>query len=194
MIHTGFKMSGLSLILMALLLSMSAIAIEEPRYTVLEKIDDRIEVRQYEAQVVAVTPMSESQNNGFRVLAGYIFGGNDKDEKIAMTAPVATTMAGDQREMTFMMPNEYTLESLPKPLDGRVDFRAVPAYTAVVIRFSGRATDKNVQAAWADLSAFLAERDWQIEGVPTLNQYDPPWTLPFMRRNEIIVPMKSPAQ
>lgn len=189
MIHTGFKMSGLSLILMALLLSMSAIAIEEPRYTVLEKIDDRIEVRQYEAQVVAVTPMSESQNNGFRVLAGYIFGGNDKDEKIAMTAPVATTMAGDQREMTFMMPNEYTLESLPKPLDGRVDFRSIPAYTAAVIRFSGRANGSIAEEKWLALKTVLEGTDWQIVGQPTLNQYNPPWTLGFLRRNEIIVPV-----
>ena len=130
-----------------------------------------------------------SQNNGFQVLAGYIFGGNDQEQKISMTAPVATTMTGAQREMTFMMPSDFSLESLPKPLDDRVAFRSVPAYTAAVIRFSGRANGSMAEEKWLALQTYLEGTDWQIVGPPTLNQYNPPWTLGFLRRNEIIVPV-----
>ena len=171
------------------LFPVSLLAIEEPKYTVLYSSDDQFEIRRYEPQVVATTVMSGSQNNGFQVLAGYIFGGNDQEQKISMTAPVATTMTGPQREMTFMMPSDFSLESLPKPLDDRVAFRSVPAYTAAVIRFSGRANGSMAEEKWLALKTYLEGTDWQIVGPPTLNQYNPPWTLGFLRRNEIIVPV-----
>lgn len=87
------------------------------------------------------------------------------------------------------MPAEFTIESLPKPNDDRVQFSEEPAYHAAVIRFSGRATEERVEAHWQALSNFLESESIEPTGPPTLNQYNPPWTLPFMRRNEIIVPI-----
>jgi len=125
------------------------------------------------------------------VLAGYIFGGNAEEQKIAMTAPVQQSMAGE-REMAFMMPAEYALEDLPQPEDQRVSFREAPAYTAAVIQFSGLASAEKADENWQQLRRFLTAEGIDITGDPTLNQYNPPWTLPFMRRNEIIVPVAFP--
>ena len=175
------------LVCLALIFSVSAMAIEEPKYSVLQEFENGIEIRAYEPHLVAVTKMDGSQNSGFRVLAGYIFGGNEKEQEIAMTAPVSTTMMADSPEMTFMIPSEYDLAELPKPNDERVNFREVPAYTAAVIRFSGRANSEIVEAHWQKLRAFLANSEWKGLGEPTLNQYNPPWTLGFWRRNEIII-------
>ena len=177
------------LVCLTLIYSASVMALEEPKYQVLQAFDNDIEIREYERHLVAVTKMDGSQNAGFRVLAGYIFGGNDKEQEIAMTAPVSTTMMADAPEMTFMIPSEYALESLPKPNDERVNFREVEAYTAAVIRFSGRANAANVEEHWQKLRAFLATSEWKGLGEPTLNQYNPPWTLGFWRRNEIIIPI-----
>ncbi len=169
-----------------------AIAIEEPAYQVERAWEnEQIEIRAYVPRVMAVTEMTEDSNGGFRVLAGYIFGGNAEEQEIAMTAPVQQSMEGD-REMAFMMPAEYALEDLPKPEDQRVSFREAPAYTAAVIQFSGWASAEKADKNWQQLRQFLIAEGIDITGEPTLNQYNPPWTLPFMRRNEIIVPVAFP--
>ena len=184
-----------SLLLMSLVaittltLSPMASAIEEPRYEVITAWEEHsIELRSYAPRLLAVTTMTQGQNNGLRVLAGYIFGGNTSDQKIAMTAPVQRSM-DDSAEMAFMMPAEYSLSDLPTPEDDRVSFREAPGYTAAVIQFSGWADMEKAEANWQVLQAFLTERDIAITGEPSLNQYNPPWTLPLMRRNENIVPI-----
>ena len=178
--------------LIASVMTTQAIAIEEPEYRVEKAWDaEQIEIRAYAARVMAVTDMAEDSDGGFRVLAGYIFGGNAEEQKIAMTAPVQQSMAGE-REMAFMMPTEYALEDLPQPEDQRVSFREAPAYTAAVIQFSGWASAEKADENWQQLRQFLIAEGIDITGEPTLNQYNPPWTLPFMRRNEIIVPVAFP--
>ena len=168
---------------------LSAQAIEEPAYSVERAWEaEQIEIRAYAPRIMAVTAMDNGNDDGFRVLAGYIFGGNANEQKIAMTAPVQQTMDGSE-EMAFMMPAEYALADLPDPDDERVAFREAPAYTAAVIRFSGWATSEKADANWQKLRSFLIAEGIDITGDPTLNQYNPPWTLPFMRRNEIIVPV-----
>ena len=170
-------------------ITTQAIAIEEPVYQVEKAWEaEQIEIRAYAPRVMAVTGMDEDADGGFRVLAGYIFGGNAEEEKIAMTAPVQQSMAGD-KEMAFMMPAEYALEDLPQPEDQRVSFREAPAYTAAVIQFSGWASPEKADENWQQLRRFLIAEGINITGEPTLNQYNPPWTLPFLRRNEIIVPV-----
>ena len=170
-------------------ITTQAIAIEEPVYQVEKAWEaEQIEIRAYAPRVMAVTGMDEDSDGGFRVLAGYIFGGNAEEEKIAMTAPVQQSMDGE-KEMAFMMPAEYTLEDLPQPEDQRVSFREAPAYTAAVIQFSGWASAEKADENWQQLRRFLIAEGIDITGEPTLNQYNPPWTLPFMRRNEIIVPV-----
>lgn len=168
---------------------LNAEAIEEPAYSVERAWEaEQIEIRAYAPRIMAVTAMDNGNDDGFRVLAGYIFGGNAEEQKIAMTAPVQQTMNGSE-EMAFMMPAEYALTDLPDPDDERVAFREAPAYTAAVIRFSGWATSEKADANWQKLRSFLIAEGIDIAGDPTLNQYNPPWTLPFMRRNEIIVPV-----
>ena len=171
---------------------LSAQAIEEPAYSVERAWEaEQIEIRAYAPRIMAVTAIDNGDDDGFRVLAGYIFGGNADEQKIAMTAPVQQTMDGSD-EMAFMMPAEYALADLPDPDDERVAFREAPAYTAAVIRFSGWATSEKADANWQKLRSFLIAEGIDISGDPTLNQYNPPWTLPFMRRNEIIVPVTLP--
>ena len=178
--------------LLASVMTTQAIAIEEPVYQVEKAWEaEQIEIRAYAPRVMAVTGMDEDSDGGFRVLAGYIFGGNAEEEKIAMTAPVQQSMAGE-KEMAFMMPAEYALEDLPEPEDARVSFREAPAYTAAVIQFSGWASAEKADENWQQLRQFLIAEEIDITGEPTLNQYNPPWTLPFMRRNEIIVPVAFP--
>lgn len=173
-------------------MTTQAIAIEEPVYLVEKAWEaEQIEIRAYAPRIMAVTGMNEDSDSGFRVLAGYIFGGNAEEQKIAMTAPVQQTMAGE-KEMAFMMPAEYALKDLPQPEDQRVSFREAPAYTAAVIQFSGWASAEKADENWQQLQRFLIAEGIDITGEPTLNQYNPPWTLPFMRRNEIIVPVAFP--
>ena len=180
-----------SLAILMGLLTSTVNAIEEPAYEVLQSWDGKnIQVRLYAPRVLARTAMTEGENSGFRVLAAYIFGGNETEQEIAMTAPVQRSMAESPNpNMAFVMPSEFTIESLPAPNDERVQFSEEPAYHAAVIRFTGRATDVRVEEHWLTLSAFLESESIETTGQPTLNQYNPPWTLPFMRRNEIIVPV-----
>lgn len=178
-----------ALALLAPLLAPIVNAIEEPAYTVERAWEsEQIEIRRYAPRVMAVTTMQGNDDDGFRVLAGYIFGGNATEQKIAMTAPVQRSMAGEA-EMAFMMPAEYALEDLPTPDDERVGFEEAPAYTAAVIQFSGWASADKADEHWQRLRQFLIAEEIDIAGEPTLNQYNPPWTLPFLRRNEIIVPV-----
>ena len=195
MLRKPFKITTQTRYAIALLLSFMTLkvqAIEEPAYTVERAWEaEQIEIRSYASRVMAVTTMQGDEDNGFRVLAGYIFGGNAEEQKIAMTAPVQQSMEGE-REMAFMMPAEYALEDLPTPEDQRVLFREAPAYTAAVIQFSGWASPEQADDNWQQLRRFLIAEGIDITGEPTLNQYNPPWTLPFMRRNEIIVPIATP--
>lgn len=185
---------GLSIALTALNLAMTSTtaATEEPRFELLAKWDERdIEIRRYVPRVLAVTPMATTQANGFQALAGYIFGGNSDSQKMAMTAPVQTTFnEASPQEMAFVMPAGYDQSTLPKPTDPSVTLRSMPSYVAAVIRFSGRAGADSAEAQWQELRTFLGAHGIILAGQPTLNQYNPPWTPGFMRRNEIIVPVE----
>ena len=190
----GVSQTGFVLALLLSVMTLKVQAIEEPAYTVERAWEtEQIEIRSYAPRVMAVTTMQGGEDNGFSILAGYIFGGNAEEQKIAMTAPVQQSMEGE-REMAFMMPAEYALEDLPKPEDKRVLFREAPAYTAAVIQFSGWASPEKADDSWQQLRRFLITEGIGITGDPTLNQYNPPWTLPFMRRNEIIVPVAMPTE
>ena len=192
MIRSSRHLAGAITTLVALcllLFSITAKAIEEPVYSVEKAWEaEQIEIRRYAPRVMAVTTMRGNEDDGFRVLAGYIFGGNATEQKIAMTAPVQQSMSGEA-EMAFMIPAEYALEDLPAPDDERVGFEEAPAYTAAVIQFSGWASADKADEHWQRLRQFLIAKEIDIAGEPTLNQYNPPWTLPFLRRNEIIVPV-----
>ncbi len=183
-------------------------AAEEPAYTV-KHHEGAFEVREYPALVAAEVTISGQRNEavsaGFRALAGYIFGGNTRRQKIPMTAPVVQApSAGERIPMTapvtqtpvagawvirFIMPKAYTLETLPAPNDPTVRLRALPPERVAVVRFSGLAHEPDIARSTADLQAFIVSHHLQPAGPASLARYNPPWTPWFMRRNEIMIPV-----
>lgn len=176
---------------------------EEPSYTVLAG-EDECEVRQYGGMVVAETVVegqyARTSGMAFSRLAGYIFGRNRSKEKIPMTAPVIQEQAGEKITMTspvlqekkgkawvmaFVMPEGSSLESLPEPLDATVTLRAVPARKVGVIRYSGLHSESNLDARASELAGWLEKKGYRMLSGPRAASYDPPWTLPFLRRNEV---------
>ena len=165
-------------------------ATEEPKYTLLETLED-VEIRRYEPTIQAYTSMN---SGGFRNLAGYIFGGNSGSEEIAMTAPVATTVGNASPEMAFTTPATWSMETLPSPDDETVRLREMPAFTAAVIEFSGWASRGSYTKQLEKLSQQLQQHGLSAVGEPILNQYDPPWKPPFLRRNEVMIAIEWPVQ
>lgn len=180
-------------------------AVEEPSYTTV-LTDDAFQIRDYPALIVAEVAVTgeqrEAASKGFRLLAGYIFGGNTRRQKIAMTAPVTQAPVNEKIAMTapvtqtksagawivrFTMPSAYTLDALPMPNDPRVHLRRVPAMRFAVLRFSGLAGELDVAAKGKELIAAAKARHLRATGPVTLAQYDPPWTLWFMRRNDVLI-------
>ena len=183
--------------------------IETPKYEVAAK-HKGYEIRQYAPCIVAeVTEKGgyrETQNQGFRDVAGYIFGGNkakasismtapvlhepeSKSEKIAMTAPVIHEKGDepDAYKLAFVMPSSYTLDTLPSPSNPNVVLRQVPAKKYAAVRFRGYAPEKTVARKTQWLLEHLKADAIQAIGVPFVAQYHPPWTPPFMRHNEVLV-------
>lgn len=178
--------------------------VEEPAFTVLES-PAGLEIRQYGPRIAAETTVTGSderaRNAGFRRLAGYIFGGNttrtsiamtapvaQASEKIAMTAPVGQTPDGAGAwRIQFIMPSQYSLDSLPTPKDPSVRLVALEPEAFAVLRFSGSTRDEAVSARKAELLQRLAGSGWRADGDPVAWFYDPPWRLPSQRRNEVAV-------
>jgi len=176
----------------------------EPAFTV-ERTIGEVEIRRYEPRIAAETAISADEeaarNEGFRRLARYIFGGNtaktkiamtapvaqQQGEKIAMTAPVAAQRSGEEWVIQFFMPAEHTMDTLPTPNDERVRLVTVPAETVAVLRFSGAYTPDVMAERTAELLAILRRNKLATDGDPLMWFYDPPWTLPFRRRNEVAV-------
>jgi hypothetical protein len=164
-----------------------AVAIEEPNYSVVTSLDNDVEIRRYDPMIQAVVKLADSRHTsqGFRRLAGFIFGGNETGQEIAMTAPVQETLFVDQPTMAFTMPSQMQLDSLPRPNDDGISIEPVASRTTAVIRFSGWATSTKVEKMTAKLQTVLQRNNVAVRGPALLNQYNPPWTLPFKRRNEI---------
>lgn len=179
-------------------------AVEEPAYVTVTH-EGHFEVRDYPQLVVAEVTVSgdqkEAASKGFRLLANYIFGGNTTQGKIAMSAPVAQQKAGSRIAMTapvtqtrqsddwivrFTMPASYSLETLPKPDDARVHLRVMPSARYAVVRFSGIARPPGVAAKTNELSRLIESHHLRRIGPVALAQYNAPWTLGFMRRNEVM--------
>ena len=183
---------------------------EEPVHETEERVGD-LEVRRYAPVVVAETTLAgadwdEALSSGFRRLADYISGKNaararieltapvhtvEKEtsggEKIAMTTPVAATEHAGGHTVAFTMPRGRTLESLPVPLDSRVQLRELPERRVAVLRFAGTYRWEPVRAKMRELLAKVDRAGWRAEGEAQFGGYDPPWTLPFLRRNEVWV-------
>ena len=208
-----------------------AMAVEEPAFES-TTVEGANEVRRYAPMIVAETwvegDLSDGSNDGFRVIARYIFGANRsragegseriamtapvtmeaRSERIAMTAPVtmdlpgtrsgdasggagAPVVAGDGRwRMHFVMPSKYTMATLPEPIDPRVLLREVPAQQFAARTFSGFVTDARVASETEALRTWMSARGLQAAGPAQLARYNPPWSIPFLRRNEILIPLR----
>jgi hypothetical protein len=202
-------------LLLCTLLSLStltgiAMATEEPSYrSILQEAP--FEIREYPSLIAAEVTVSgersEAVSAGFRLLAGYIFGGNTRKQSIAMTAPVIQNESPNEKiAMTapvmqspdpagwiirFIMPASYTLETLPTPNDPKVRLVSLPPKRLAVVRFSGLVDDNDVEQQTAVLRAFIAKQKLTASGTPSLARYDPPWTLWFLRRNEVMLEVTS---
>ena len=183
-------------------------AIEEPPYT-LETKDQEFEVRVYGPQLVAETVVEGSLeaagNRGFRPLFRYISGDNESKtkipmtspvgqerrlgEKIKMTAPVGQKASNNGWAVTFMMPSTYTMETLPEPTDKRVKLREIPAARMAAVRYSGRWTQRGYDRHLAHLRGWMKVQGLKPAGEPMWARYNAPFTLPFLRRNEVLIPL-----
>ena len=185
-------------------------AIEEPEYTTIEKTGV-FELRKYAPMIVAEVfvsgKMDEATRQGFRLIADYIFGNNStktgEKEKIQMTAPVTIRPESQKINMTkpvtiestdgqwrvqFVMPKQYSLDTLPVPNNVDIKVRHITSQKYAVIRFSGFAGDTKVAEKTTKLTEWLVGRELTPKGPAQLARYNPPWTLPFLRRNEVMIP------
>ena len=189
----------------------NAMAVEELPYTLLEQSDDYA-LRLYSPMIVAETvlegDLSKASNAGFRRIAAYIFGANKtragvggekipmtapvtieaQSQKIPMTAPVTITANEGQWRVHFVMPVGSTLENLPVPDDPNVHLREIPAQKMAVLVFSGFTGEERVRQKTADLHSWMVSHGLNTDATPQLARYNPPWILPFFRRNEILIP------
>ncbi len=199
---------------------------EEPRFKVIEKLGKNIEVREYRPRIAAEVTVDEewddALNTGFRILAGYIFGKNLSNQKVAMTAPVTsqedsediseksikiamttpvTAARAEEAEaaagwkIRFYMPSKYSLDTLPEPKDKRILLKELPAETFAVIKFSGWSSQDSFTKHRNELEKELSDSSkFKAAGQPVNAFYNPPWTLPFFRRNEILIPVEQSSE
>ncbi|MFZ1109553.1 MAG: heme-binding protein [Rhodomicrobium sp.] len=182
--------------------------VEQPDYKISEK-DGPIEIRDYGPMIAAEATVEGERKpaieEGFRLIAAYIFGKNEprakiemtapveqeKAQKIAMTAPVTEQAqagnAGNVWTVRFIMPKEWTMQTLPAPSDPRVTLKPYPGRRFLAITFSGVARDPAIAEKTGDLRDYAAAHKLATVGEPVLAFYNPPWTLPFLRRNEIML-------
>jgi effector-binding domain-containing protein len=194
-------------IVLLFITSFSAMAIEEPEFISIEK-KDAFEIREYQpkliAQVLVNGTFDGASSKGFRLLADFIFGNNKTNEgskKIDMTAPVISRDATEKIDMTapvvseetekgwyvsFNMPKQYTKETLPVPINPEVKIIEVPSEKYAVITFSGLVREKKYAEMLNLLNEEMKKRNIDPKGPAILARYNPPWTLPFLRRNELM--------
>lgn len=190
-------------------------ATEEPQFSIIEK-SEPFELRSYAPQLIAEVKvegdLDTASSQGFRLIAAFIFGQNQVSEKISMTAPVAIETAQStkiamtvpvgieaskdsakgvsQWVFSFVMPSEYTMATLPKPLNPLVSIRELPAQRRAAITFSGFYNEAKVLEKTNALEAWIKSKQWQSIGNPQFARYNPPWSIPFMRRNEILITVR----
>lgn len=182
---------------------------EEPAFSVVDRIGEDVEIRSYGPRLAASTTVEQNdenagRNQAFQVLFDYISGANTGSTKVAMTVPVEVVSAekiamtvpvetsstvNGKTSMRFFLPSEFTVQTVPAPTDERVQIEEIPETTQAVLRFAGLGNPSQLRQRQAALLEALEGSDWSIAGEPMTLFYDPPWTLPFLRRNEVVVPV-----
>ena len=183
-------------------------ATEEPDFKLILEEGD-FQIREYDpkiiAQVEVIGDFEEASSKGFKLLADFIFGNNllkGESKKISMTTPVEMTPLAENLLITslvmdnqvnnkwlinFVMPHEYTINTLPKPNNSQVHIAEVPSEKYAVIVFSGLVKESSYADKAELLSNYLKENSYKQQGAIKIARYNPPWTLPFFRRNELMV-------
>lgn len=197
-----FKYFFVLLPLILLATGNNAMAIEEPEYQVIIK-NDRYEIREYKETLIAETEVeadfNDAGNEAFRILASFIFGNNvskteiamtapvtqQKSEKIAMTAPVTQEKKGGKFVVSFTMPSKYTFDTLPQPQDKRVQIRVLPPRKVAVFSYSGSWSEAKYNDKLAVFQNYLRADGIKTQGSPVFARFNSPWSLWFLRRNEI---------
>ena len=183
--------------------------VEQPKYEIVAA-EKNIEVRNYSSMIVAEVEVAGDRDiaikEGFRLIADYIFGNNSSIQKVAMTSPVSQ-QAGEKLAMTspvtqqgdggvwrvrFVMPDNHTLETLPKPNNAAVMLKKISGAKYAVIRFSGLAGKESLARHTEKLSQFMISKGLKSASTPTYAFYNPPWTMPFLRRNEVMMELTEP--
>lgn len=143
------------------------------------------------AEVLVNGTMEAASALGFRMIADFIFGNNTTkngdSEKIKMTVPVVISKKSDDWFFYFVMPSKYSVDSLPKPNNSQIKIKQVKARKCAVLRFSGKANEEKFNSKAQELISRIKAENLKIIGVPELARYNPPWTLPFLRRNEVLI-------
>jgi len=200
----------LGLCLASVVFVRDAQAIEETKYEVIES-EGEFELRQYSAHVVAETfvegDFGKAGNEAFNRLAGYINGQNRRKQtipmtapvsqevdsvKIPMTAPVNQERAGEKWRFTFLMPSEYTLETLPEPLDSRVELKRMPERLMAALKYSGTWSRSRYEERKEQLMEWISRRGLKQIGESVFARYNPPFMPWFLRRNEVLIPVDRP--
>lgn len=164
--------------------------IEIPTYTVIEK-QKPFEIRRYDPMIIAAVIVDanrkKSATKGFKLLADYIFGNNQSQTDMAMTAPVQQQQSEESWVISFVMPSSFSMDTIPTPTNNLVTIKQVPQKTYAVIQYSGWNTDRNVYKNENRLREFLRKKNLNPTGNPTFAFYDPPFKLPMFRRNEVML-------
>ena len=176
--------------------------VEVPAYKILKK-EQNIEIRQYPPLIIAEVKTAGSRQdsigNGFRILADFIFGNNEGEKqlsmngpitqqegiKIAMTAPVQQEQTDTEWAISFIMPSKFSIDTIPNPINDRIKIIQIPSKRYAVITFSGRSTEANLTKHTNELEIYMNGSSYSKVGNAKYAFYNPPWTLPFLRRNEV---------
>ena len=176
--------------------------VEVPAYKILKK-EQNIEIRQYPPLIIAEVKTAGSRQDaigdGFRILADFIFGNNEGEKqlsmngpitqqqgiKIAMTAPVQQEKTDTEWAISFIMPSKFSIDTIPNPINDRIKIIQIPSKRYAVITFSGRSTETNLTKHTNELENYMNGSSYSKVGNAKYAFYNPPWTLPFLRRNEV---------
>ncbi len=192
--YLGITIGIITLVCLAMV-SRSVFGLEKPQYTLISK-KGSLEIRTYEPVVVATTPLrgkyKDSTRGGFRTIASYIFGGNEEEQKIAMTAPVLVeNPEASEYAMAFVMPSKSVEQGLPTPSTNSLEIQSQDWGTVAVWSFGGWATEARLEKEWKKMQKALSNQNIQVERFDWIAQYNPPTMPPPFRHNEIWVKLQT---